>query len=397
MTKFNPEEALIVSFARTPFGRFGGALRNLSGVELGAAAMDRALLRGNIDPAAVDAVYAGVGMIATAVLTPARQALLQSSAPPTTPSLTVDRACCSGMSAIGLAWKDIRLGLADVVLCGGFESLSNTPFLWPRQRGARPGNVEVRDPLLLRADFLDKAIAAYTGDEALRFGIGRRRQDEWALRSHQRYFAAQNDAYFEPERFPILGADGAELVEDKSPRANSSLEALARLKPVYGSPTVTAGNAPGLNDGAAFLVVVSGRYAQAHGLEPLARIVGYQQVSDGPTAGTSTPAFAVKKLLDGVGRGLADVALIEINEAFAATPLVSTLRLSDGDSRLAEALQERTNAHGGAIAIGHPLGASGARLVMTLVNGLRRRNGGLGAAAICGGYGQGDSVLVAVE
>lgn len=269
--------------------------------------------------------------------------------------------------------KDIRLGLADAVLCGGFESLSGTPFLWPRQRGAKPGS------------------------EALLVGVDRTQQDEWALASHQRYFAAEAEGYFDFERFPYV-ADGTTLLAtDESPRADTTLAKLEKLKAVYGSPTVTPGNAPGLNDGAAFMVVVSGRFAKTHGLSVLARILDYAQVADGPTRGTSTPGVAIGKLLSRNGAKPPDLRLIEINEAFAATPLVSTLNLAEGDLQTAEALRDRTNPHGGAVAIGHPLGASGTRLVATLVNGLRRAGGGLGAAAICGGYGQGDAILVTVE
>jgi acetyl-CoA C-acetyltransferase len=335
-------------------------------------------------------------MIGAAVLTPARQALLLSGMPESIPSFAVDRACCSGMTAIGLAWKDIRLQLADVVLCGGFESLSTTPFLWPRQRGARPGAVAVKDPLLLRADFIDVAIAAYTGHEAVKRGIGRQAQDAWAAASHRRYFEAEANGYFDFERVPF-DADGAKLDADESPRQDSTPEKLATLRTVYDSPTVTAGNAPGLNDGAAFLVLASGRAMRTHGLEPLARIIDYGQAASGATSGSYLPGIVARTLLDRAGTTADDLRRLEINEAFAATPLVSTLELADGDARRAERLRERTNAAGGAVAIGHPLGASGARITMTLINGLRRAGGGLGVAAICGGFGQGDALLVGVE
>ena len=198
-------DVVVLAVARTPFGRFGGALGHVSAAALAAGTIDELLRRSLVDPQRVDALYAGVGMIGAAVLTPARQAVLQSSLPERTPSLAVDRACCSGMTALGMAWKDISLGQAQLVVCGGFESLSQTPFLWPRQRGIRPGPVEVRDPLQLRADFMDKAIAAYTGAEAVRAGVDRGQQDTWALQSHQRYFAANDDDYFAFERFAWPG------------------------------------------------------------------------------------------------------------------------------------------------------------------------------------------------
>lgn len=389
-------DVVILSMARTPFGRFGGALKEHSAIGLGALAMVEAVRRSGVDPADVQSVYAGIGMIGANVLTATRQALLLGSGlPETVPSMGIDRACCSGMTAIGMGYREIREGDIEVALCGGFESLSNTPFLWPRQRGIRPGAVEVADPLLLRADFLDKAIARYTGEEAVRFGVDRGQQDDWALQSHARYFAADRDGYFEKERFPVETASGF-VSADESPRAEIRPEKLARLPTVYSSPTVTAGNAPGLNDGAAFIVLATRRFAESRGLAPLATIRGYVQVAGGPTTGSSTPAVAIQKVLAKTATPLCDAARIEINEAFAATPLVSTLLLADQDLAAARALREKTNQAGGAVAIGHPLGASGARLVMTLANGLGRHGGGIGAAAICGGFGQGDAVLLEV-
>jgi acetyl-CoA C-acetyltransferase len=390
-------DAMILAFARTPFGRFGGALKDLPATDLAALAIAEVMRRSQVDATDVDALYAGVGMIGANVLTATRRALLVGSGlPETVPSLTVDRACCSGMTAVGLGFKDIRSGDADVVVCGGFESLSNTPFLWPRQRGIRPGDVDVSDPLLLRADFLDKAIACYTGEEAVRMGVDRQEQDEWALASHQRYFAADAEGFFDAERFPVASGKTM-LAADESPRADANIGKLATLKTVYDSPTVTAGNAPGLNDGAAFIVLVSRKYAESKGLAPLAQILDYVQVAGGPTTGSFTPAVAIRKLLDRSGKSPEALDRIEINEAFAATPLVSTLFLSDGDRAMAGKLRARTNLAGGAVAIGHPLGASGARVTMTLVNGLLRKGGGLGATAICGGYGQGDAVLLLVN
>lgn len=395
------DDVVIGAIARTPFGRFNGALRSRSGPQLGAAVIDAVLERARPPEGAVDAVYMGVGMIGSATLTPARQAVLLSRLPNETPSLAVDRACCSGMTAVGLAFKDIRAGAAETVLCGGFESLSRTPLLLPRARDRALGEVVLDDPLLLRGPVVDAPIAAYTSDEALKHGIDRAAQDAWAVESHRRYFAADAQGYFGFERLPVEVADdrGNTVVVDKdeSPRRDTSVERLATLKTVHGAKTITAGNAPGLNDGAAALVVLAARKARALGLPVLARIRGYAQVSEGPTAGSYTPAIAIARLLGRHGLTPAQLDLIEINEAFAATVLVSTLRLAERDAAAAERLRTRTNPHGGAVAIGHPLGASGARLVMTLVNGLRRRGGGTGVAAICGGFGQGDAVLVEVR
>lgn len=394
-------DVVVTAVARTPFGRFNGALRERSGPQLGATIIDAVLERARLPEGSVDAVYMGVGMIGSATLTPARQATLLSRLPSETPSLAVDRACCSGMTAVGLGFKDIRAGAAETVICGGFESLSRTPLLMPRARDRALGEVVLDDPLLLRGPVVDAPIAAYTADEALKHGIDRSAQDAWAVESHRRYFAADEQGYFDFERVPVEipgDAGRATVVEkDESPRRDTSLERLATLKTVHGAKTITPGNAPGLNDGAAALVVLTARKARELALPILARIRGYAQVSEGPTSGSYTPAIAIGRLLERHGLTASQLDLIEINEAFAATLLVSTLHLAGGDPEGAERLRARTNVHGGAVAIGHPLGASGARLVLTLINGLRRRGGGLGAAAICGGFGQGDGVLVEVR
>lgn len=395
------DDVVVGALARTPFGRFNGALRRRSGPELGAAAINAVLERARLPASAVDAAYLGVGMIGAATLTPARQAVLLSRLPHETPSLAVDRACCSGMTAVGLAFKDLRAGAAETVLCGGFESLSRTPLLMPRTRERALGEIVLDDPLLLRGPVVDAPIAAYTSEEALKHGVDRPAQDAWAAESHRRYFAADEQRYFDFERVPVEvpdGAGGTTVVDkDESPRRDTSIERLAALNTVRGAKTITPGNAPGLNDGAAALVVLTARKAREHGLPILARIRGYAQVSEGPTSGSYTPAVAIGRLLERHALALGQVDLIEINEAFAATVLVSTLCLAGRDPAAAERLRARSNVHGGAVAIGHPLGASGARLVMTLINGLRRRGGGIGAAAICGGFGQGDAVLVEVR
>jgi len=395
------QDVVIVSVARTPFGRFEGVLRGLDGPALGALAIDMAVQRSGIGANAVDAVYGGVGMLSSAMLTPLRQAVLSSGLPVTTPSAAIDRACCSGMTAIGTGFKDIRLGEATVAVCGGFESLSRTPLLWPRQHAQRLGNVVVEDPLLIRGRVVDQPIAVYSGDEAVRRGVDREQQDAWALESHQRYAKADAEGYFEFERFAVEAPNPkgeiTPVTKDESPRPDTTLAKLAKLKPVYGGKTVTAGNAPGLSDGAAFLVLCRRDFANAHGLAPIARIVDYVQVCGGPTSGTSTPATAIDRLAERSKCDVFGLDLIEINEAYAATPLVSTLALADGDITKADQLRKRTNVHGGAVALGHPLGASGARIVMTLINGLRRRGGGRGVAAICGGFGQGDGLLIEVQ
>jgi len=385
-------DCVVVAMARTAFGKFGGALKGTPTARLGAVAIDAAIGRAGVEPAAITALYAGVAMIGAGVLTPARCMVLQSLLLETTPSMAVDRACCSGLTAIGLALRELKDADGGLLLAGGAENLSATPRLLPRETTSRPGVVPMVDPLALRAPFLDKAIAYYTGEEALAVGVDRHQQDAWALQSHQRYFEARARKVFAAEIVPLDG-----LSTDEGPRADCTIETLSSLKTVYDSPTVTAGNAPGLNDGAAFVVLATRATAKRRGLPIIARLRGYAQVAGGPTSGTSTPALAIAATLERTGVHLDDIDRIEINEAFAATPLVSTLRLAGGDRSRAEALRQRTNVNGGAVAIGHPLGASGARLVMTLASALRHRGGGRGVAAICGGYGQGDAILVEVD
>ena len=393
----NPD-LVVVALARTPFGRFQGALQGIEAPRLAAAAINATLARSALAATEIDVLYGGAAMIGCHI-TPLRQSLLLSKLPETTPSALIDRACCSGMTAIGMAMKDIRLGEARAALCGGFESLSTTPNLLSRKRANRIGDVTLSDPLLMRSLVVDRPVPVYSGDEALRHGVDRGQQDEWALSSHQRYFAAKAVGYFDFELFALTqegDRQSCTLQADESPRADTNLEKLSLLKPVYNGKTVTAGNAPGLNDGAAFLLVTRRDFALERGLEPLARLIDYAQVCGGPTTGTSTPAHAIKKIAERNARDPTDWDLIEINEAYAATPLVSTLVLAGGDASRAAQLRKRTNVHGGAVAIGHPPGATGARLVMTLINGLRRRGGGRGVAAICGGFGQGDALMLEV-
>jgi acetyl-CoA C-acetyltransferase len=389
---------VIVGYARTPFGRFFGGLREIPAPLLGARTVDELLRRTGVEPGAIDALYAGVGMGSGGVFTPAREAVLASQLPDKTPSLAVDRACCSGMTAIGLGWKDLAGGHADLVICGGFDSLSRTPLWAARARKTRPGDPAAwdrdgipYDPLILRSPVQDKAIAEYTGEEALAHGVNRAMQDEWAALSHERYFKAEADGFFAAERFDING-----IRADEGPRPDTTLEKLAVLPTIYASPTITAGNAPGLSDGAAFLMLATATKAAKLGLKPLARLADYAQVADGPTSGSYTPAIAIRTLLKRQGRAMYEIDLLEINEAYAATPLVSTLRLGSLNPEIAAEIRQRTNIHGGAVALGHPLGASGARITMTLINALTRRGGGRGVAAICGGYGQGDALMVEV-
>ncbi|TPG23509.1 thiolase family protein [Variovorax guangxiensis] len=393
-------EVVVCAMARSPFGRFDGALAPLEVSVLGAQVVDALLARAGAAPERIEALYAGIGLAGAAMLSVTRQMVLRSRLSEALPSVGIDRACCSGLTAIGLAARDIAAGLQEVAVAGGMESLSNMPLLMPRRHGVRPGQVQLSDPLILGGAVVDRPIATYSGEEALRFGISRESQDAWAAASHARYFAAQAKGRFDAEIVPasVPGKEGhTQVMHDEGPRRDSTPEKLSRLKTVYGSPTITAGNAPGLSDGAAFLLLATRKRAEAEGWPVLGRIASYAQVAGGPTSGTSTPAIALRNVLLAAGAALGDLDRIEINEAYAATPLVSTQVLAGDDAGLLDALRSRTNPWGGAVALGHPLGASGARLVMTLLNGFAHGDTTRlqrGAASICGGFGQGDALLV---
>lgn len=397
-----PIRTFVYAVARTPFGKYQGSLSGYSAAELGALAIDEVVARARLPEQLIAGVFVGTGMLGAAALTAARQSVLRSKLPQTTPSVGIDRACCSGMSAIAFAAAEVRAGERGAFVCGGLELLSATPRLLGRTLPAT-GDVVVEDPLLLRTPFAGGSIASYTSEEALRLGVDREIQDAWAVQSHERYFDAHNDGFFEFERFevPVRRAAGkphpSVLGSDEGPRSDTSAERLAMLATVRGSATITAGNAPGLNDGAAFAIVGGASLQHDGGLIPLAEIVSTVRVAEGPTSGTRTPALAIQKLLRAHDLRPEQLDVIEINEAFAATPLVSTLVLAEFDAARAERLRRLTNPNGGAVAIGHPMGASGARIVMTLIAELSRRGGGLGAAAICGGFGQGEAIMIRVD
>ncbi|MBP1712162.1 MAG: Acetyl-CoA acetyltransferase (thiolase II-like), partial [Deltaproteobacteria bacterium] len=312
------------------------------------------------DPVAVDELYMGVAVLAGTASVAARQILFTSGLPPHTPSLTIDRACCSSMTCIGLGLRNIRSGEIHTFIAGGTEAMSQTPLIARGVRwGVRLGGVMLEEPLFLRNPILNIPLAVGAAEVALQHGVSREEQDQWALRSHQRYFAALEAGKIKDEIHPVEAPSekgSTRLIDrDESPRSDTTIEKLRSLPTVYGSKTVTAGNAPGLNDGASALVLMS-RERQR----------------------------------------LSDLKRLEINEAFAATALVSTKVLSSDNEKLLEQVRSITNVNGGAVAIGHPTGASGGRIVTTLVHELRRIGGGLGAAAICGGYGQSDAVIVEV-
>jgi acetyl-CoA C-acetyltransferase len=383
----------LIGGVRTPFGKFGGGLRDVPLVDLGVHTVNAVLERFAWPIERVAEMNVGIAMLEGGLMVPARQIALRAGLPETLPTLTVDRACCSGMTVAGLGMRTVRDGASSVVALGA-ESMSRTPRLLHETRwGQRRGDMVVEDMLLLRSPVAGKSIATYAGEEALALGVGREDQDRWALRSQERYFAAAQAGYFDEEIVPVATPQG-ELAADEQPRPNVTLEALAGLPTVYDSPTVTAGNAPGLNDGACALLLGDETAAAASPTPPLARIRSYVAISGGPTSAVYLPGQAIAQLLEREGLSAADVDVIEINEAFAATAVTSVRTLAGGDAGLERELLDKTNTHGGAVAIGHPTGASGARILLTAARALAERRGRWAAVAICGGFGQTDAMLL---
>ena len=384
----------IVDGIRSPFGKFGGGLRDVSAVDLAAQTLQAVLKRADWPIETMSEMNVGMAMIEGGLMVPARQIASAAGLPETLPTLTHDRACCSGVTSVGLGWRAIRGGAA-ATLAIGLEAMSQTPRLLHETRwGSKRGDLTVEDLLMLRNPLAaGQSIARSAGEEALSRGVTREAQDAWALQSHERYFQALSDGFFDDEITNIATPDG-ELGIDEQPRSDTTREKLARLKPVYGGPTVTAGNAPGLNDGAVALIL-SGHAALADtGATPLARVHSYLQIAGGPTSSVYLPGLAIGRILNEAGLTPRDVDVVEINEAYAATAVVSVKTLADGDKALERRLAARTNINGGAVAIGHPTGASGARLVLTAGRQLKRSGGKWAVAAICGGFGQTDAVLI---
>ena len=397
----------LVSAARTPIGKFGGALAGLPAVDLGATAIRAAVERAGLPAGTpVDEVLIGQVLQAGAGQAPARQALLRAGLADTTPATTINRVCGSGLKAIMLAAAAVRAGDGDLFVAGGMESMNQAPFLLRKARfGYRLGNGTLEDSTVL--DGLWCAVegchmGTHAERVAIRAGVSREDQDAFALASHQKAIAAQDAGRFDDEMAPVTirDAKGRETVvtTDESPRRDTTSEALARLAPVFDLPTgedrgdattgtVTAGNAPGITDGAAATVVASERAVEAHGLTPLARIVGYAQAEVTPKWLFLAPVQGVRGLEARTGLAPDAFDLIEINEAFAAQVLADGRELGFDWSKV--------NVNGGAIALGHPIGASGARIVATLLHELRRRGGRYGMATLC--LGGGGSVAMAFE
>jgi acetyl-CoA C-acetyltransferase len=373
-----------------------GALASKSAVELGAVAIKAAMERSGISPEDVDHVNMGQVIQGGAGQIPSRQAAFKAGLCKTVTSETINRVCGSGMRAITLADTMIRCEDHHVIVAGGMESMTQAPYI---VRGARAGyrmghgvfeDLMISDGLTCAMESVQMGIHGDT--VAAEEGVGRAEQDAWALRSHLRAIAAQDEGRFADEIVPVEIVDkkGTTVVDrDEAPRRDTSLEALARLKPVFNADgTVTAGNAPGVNDGAAAVVVTSEEWAREHGVAPMATIISHAASAWGPAYLAYTPQMAADLALKKAGLTIADIDLVEINEAFSNVAMISSRRLGvDPD---------KVNVNGGAVALGHPVGASGARIVLTLMLELKRRGGGLGLAAICSGGGQGDAIVIQV-
>jgi acetyl-CoA C-acetyltransferase len=404
----NRDEVAVISAVRSPFGKFGGTLKDFTLPQLGGLVFAEAVRRAGIEPSEVEEVATGVNLPG-ADRSIARQVLIQAGVPTDRVAYTVDRACCSSLAAVNMASRSIRLGESNVALAGGTENMSKVPyFLTDFRWGHRLGDVNLKDQLVIADPMTGKPRAVQAGDEALEYGVTREEQDRWAAQSHARYFKAKEACRFKDEvmavTVPQERGDPIVMTDDESPRADVSLEKLAKLPTVYGSPTVTAGNAPGLNTGSSALVLMSPEEAKRRGKKPLATLMAWAMVSGHPDKLASIPAVSARESLRKAGLTIDDMELIEINEAFAAMPLVSTLILGDRDPKKVEEIRNKTNVNGGAIAIGHPTGATGARLIMALVYELRRRREAsgesrpfYGIATICGGIGEGESVIVKVD
>lgn len=401
------EKVYVMQALRTPYAKFCGSYLNVEGINLFTYLLNESLKRTGLPPEAVDRLYLGnCGQSETKDASSpsvARQVVLKSAIPNTVVSATVDKACCSGIDVIKRGFDTIRLGEADVVVAGGLEMMDRVPHMVRGLRG-RKGmyDLKLEDPMLALG-YKDYApVAVDAGNVALKNGITREMQDKWALRSQQAYQEALKAGKIAEELVPVVnlpGTDGkpVSLAADESPRAEVSLEKLAKLPTVYGSPTVTAGNAPALNSGAALVILMSEKKAKEFNLSPMAELLAADAVAaENPSLIPEVPARVIQLLLRKNGLALDDIGCIEINEAFAAMPLVSTKLLAQGDEALLNRLRAMTNVNGGAIAMGHPTGSTGCRITGTVIRELKRRGGGFGLAVICGGLAQGDGVLVKV-
>ncbi|WP_422124036.1 acetyl-CoA C-acetyltransferase [Planococcus sp. X10-3] len=390
-------KTVIIDGARTAFGKFGGGLSSLTASDLGAAAIKEAMNRAKVQPEDVQEVIMGNVLQAGQGQIPSRQAAYKAGIPYNVKSETINKVCASGLRSVTLADQIIRLGDEDLIVAGGMESMSNAPYYLPKARwGLRMGDAQMIDGMVhdgLSCSFHpDKVhMGTYGNSTAEEHGLTREQQDEWSARSHDRAIKARG--HFAEEITPIevkqRKGDPIRVDQDEAPREGTTADGLAKLKPAFGKDgTITAGNAPGINDGAAALVLMSEERAQKDGKTPLAYVLSHTEVAVEPHRFPETPGLVINDLLKKTGKSLEEIDLFEINEAFAAVALAS--------SKIAGLDAEKVNVNGGSVALGHPIGASGARIILTLAYELKRRGGGIGIAAICSGGGQGDAVMIEV-
>ncbi|HEX6116775.1 MAG TPA: acetyl-CoA C-acetyltransferase [Solirubrobacterales bacterium] len=388
---------VILGTARTPFAKMGGALASMDATDLGGKAIESALERAEVSPDQVEQVVYGQVLQAGQGQIPSRQAQIKGGIPKEVPSETINKVCASGMRAVGLVDQAVRAGDTSVAVAGGMESMSSAPYLLPGARfGFRMGDVQAIDAMThdgLTNPFTEKQMINEASEVSNELEITRPDMDRWAARSHQLAAKATDEGRLADEIVSVTVKKRKEEVEvaaDEAIRPDTTIEVLAKLKAVGGDDaTHTAGNAPGVNDGAGALVLASDEWAKANGRTPLAKIISYGTVADDFPYLARTPANAAKQALEKIGKSAEDVDLWEINEAFASVAL-NSLRMLGVD-------EDDVNVNGGAIALGHPIGASGARITGALVHELRRRGGGIGVAAICSGGGQGDAIVLEVN
>lgn len=393
-------QTVIVDGARTPFGKLGGALSTKTASDLGAIAIKEALKRAGVNAEEVDEVIIGTVLQAGQGQIPSRQAATKAGLPWSVKTETINKVCASGMRAVTLGDQLIRLGDEEVIVAGGMESMSNAPYYLPKGRfGLKMGDTQLVDGMIydgLSCSFSPDRVhmGTYGNKTAEEFTLTREQQDEWSARSHERALLAIDNGKFAEEivavEIPQRKGDAVQVDTDEAPRRDTSLEGLAKLRPAFGKDgTITAGNAPGVNDGACALVLMNEERAEKEGKKVLATILGHVEVAIEPENFPQTPGLVINALLKKTGKTLEEIDLFEINEAFAAVALAS--------SQIAGLDPEKVNVNGGAVALGHPIGASGARIILTLAYELKRRGGGIGIASICSGGGQGDAIMIEVK
>ena len=401
------DDLVIVSAVRTPFSKFGGVFKEMHSSQIAGVVIKESLKRAKIAGTDLDELYYGLCIQSEAALiynVNARQALLNSGLPPNLLSLTIDRACCSSLTCVHLSRKSILVGEAETCMVVGTDNMTNTPIVMNGHRwGTRLGKPVMIDHLNPIQYFGFNALAKDAGDVAVKHGVTREMQDKWALGSQMKYQAAKKAGKFKvgeelvAVEIPGKRGDATVFAEDDFPKANTTMESLSKLGTVYGSLTVTAGNAPGLDAGASALIITKRSKAEKLGIKPLGILVSVGSAARAPELIAEVPAYAIQLALSRASMNLDQMNIMEINEAFAAVPLVSCKLLADNDQARWDHLLSKTNVNGGAIAIGHPVGASGARILMTAMYELRRRGGGLAAVGICGGLAQGDSAVIKVD